>query len=192
MTNKAGWGTGFFHKPLFKEQGDDPRGWALFTRVGRNLLLSTATSAWRPNVPVLHLYEVQSVNSGIGIAIVDRSIQGLRRNPEVTGQLEMRVSSDSSFGDDRNTKARRRIFFTLLLLYSAGIAWGYFRLPWAAVRNLYRDDDIAKAPAVYLSSKLAISSAQRRYLRQALPVRVVPTVPPRSSFDAPGRACRCP
>ena len=81
-------------------------------------------------------------------------------------------------------KARRRILITLLLLYSAGIAWGYFRLPWAAVRNVYRDDDISKAPAVYLSSKLGISSAQRRYLRQALPVRVVPTVPPKSSFDA--------
>jgi hypothetical protein len=81
-------------------------------------------------------------------------------------------------------KARRRILITILLLDPAGIVWGYLRLPWAVVRSLYRDDDIAKAPAVYLSPKLAISSAQRRDLRQALPVRVVPTVPPRSSFDA--------
>ena len=98
----------------------------------------------------------------------------------------MKASSDSSFGGDRDMKARRRILITLLLLYSAGIVWGYFRLPLAAVRNLYRDDTVAKAPAVYLSSKLAISSAQRRYLQQALPVRVVPAVPPRSSFDALG------
>ena len=70
-------------------------------------------------------------------------------------------------------KARRRILITLLVLDPAGIAWGYFRLPWAAVRSLYRDDQIAKAPAVYLSPKLAISPAQRRYLRQALPVRIV-------------------
>jgi hypothetical protein len=81
-------------------------------------------------------------------------------------------------------KARRRILVTLLLLYPAGIVSGYFRLPWAAVRSLYRDDDIAKARAVYISPKLAISSAQRRYLRQALPVSIVPTVPSKASFDA--------
>jgi hypothetical protein len=81
-------------------------------------------------------------------------------------------------------KARRCILITLLSLYAVGTAWGYFRLPWAAVRSLYRDDDIAMAPAVYLSPKLAISSAQRRYLRRALPVPTVPTIPPRSSFEA--------
>jgi hypothetical protein len=82
-------------------------------------------------------------------------------------------------------KARRRILVTLLLLYPTGIVWGYFRLPWAAIRSLYRDDHTAKAPAVYLSPKLAISSAQRRYLRRALPVQIVPTLPPRSSALVP-------
>lgn len=81
-------------------------------------------------------------------------------------------------------ETRRRVLITLLLHYPAGIVWGYFRLPWAAVRSLYRDGDIAKAPAVYLSPRLALSSAQRGYLRRALTARVVPTAPPESSIDA--------
>jgi hypothetical protein len=79
----------------------------------------------------------------------------------------------------------RRILSAFLLLYLAGIAWGYFRLPWAAVRSLYRDDHIAKASAVYLSPNVAISSAQRWYLRRALPVGIVATLPPKSSELVP-------
>ncbi len=81
-------------------------------------------------------------------------------------------------------KIRKRILIALLLLFPAGIAWGYFRLPWAAVRSLYRDDDIAQATAVYLSPNLAVSPAQRRYLQHALPVGVVPTVPLGGTFDS--------
>jgi hypothetical protein len=73
-------------------------------------------------------------------------------------------------------KSRRRVIITVLALYAAGTVWGYFRLPWGAVRSLHRDDDIANAPAVYLSPKMAISPAQLRYLRGALPVPIAPVM----------------
>jgi hypothetical protein len=41
---------------------------------------------------VLQLYEVQSVSSGIGITIVDRSIQDFRQDRDVTCRLEARSS----------------------------------------------------------------------------------------------------
>jgi hypothetical protein len=80
-------------------------------------------------------------------------------------------------------KTRRCIVITVLALYAAGIAWGYFRLPWGAVRSLYRDDDIAKAPAVYHSPKMAISPVQLRYLRRALTVPITPVMRYRNSSD---------
>ncbi len=80
-------------------------------------------------------------------------------------------------------KTRRSIIITVLALYAAGIAWGYFRLPWSAVRSLYCDDVIAKAPTVYLSSKMAVSPAQLRYLRRALRVPIAPVMRYRNSSD---------
>jgi hypothetical protein len=80
-------------------------------------------------------------------------------------------------------KTRRRILIMVLAIYAAGIAWGYFRLPLGAVRSLYRDDDIAKAPAVYLSPKMAISPGQLRYLRLALPVPIASVMPHRKTSD---------
>jgi hypothetical protein len=73
-------------------------------------------------------------------------------------------------------KARRRILITVLSLYAAGIVWGYFRLPWAAVRSLADYRLIAEAPAVSLS-ELDVSPAQLWYLRRALPVSPAPVVP---------------
>lgn len=72
--------------------------------------------------------------------------------------------------------ARRRILFTVLFLYTVGIAWGYFRLPWAAVRSLADYRLIVEAPAVSLS-KIDISPAQLGYLRRALPVTTASVVP---------------
>jgi hypothetical protein len=80
-------------------------------------------------------------------------------------------------------KTRRRIIITVVALYAAGIVCGYIRLPWGAVRSLYRDDDIAKAPAVDLSPKMAISPVQLRYLRRALPVPIAPVMRKRNSSD---------
>lgn len=80
-------------------------------------------------------------------------------------------------------KTRRRFIITVLVLYAVGITWGYFRLPWVAVRSLYRDDHIAKAPAVYLSPKMAISRAQLWYLRRALPVPIASVMSYRNSHD---------
>jgi hypothetical protein len=80
-------------------------------------------------------------------------------------------------------KTRRRIVIMVLALYAAGIAWGYFRLPWSAARSVCRDDRIAKAPAVYLSPKMAISPVQLWYLRRALPVPIAPVMRYRNSSD---------
>jgi hypothetical protein len=73
-------------------------------------------------------------------------------------------------------KTRRGIFIAVVLLYAAGLIWGYFRLPWAAVRSLADYRLIVEAPAVSLSD-LDISPAQLGYLRRALRVSPTPVVP---------------
>jgi hypothetical protein len=80
-------------------------------------------------------------------------------------------------------KTRRPIIITVLALYAAGIVWGYIRLPWGAIRSLHRNDDIAGAPTVYLSPKMAMSPAQLRYLRGALGVPIAPVMRYRNSSD---------
>lgn len=62
----------------------------------------------------------------------------------------------------------RRAVIALLTLYVIGLAWGYVRLPWAAVRNLTDFRLIAQAPAVTYAS-LDVSDLQRSYLEQKLP-----------------------
>lgn len=71
---------------------------------------------------------------------------------------------------------RRRILIAVVSLYAAGLVWGYFRLPWAAIRSLRDYRLIAKAPAVSLS-KADVSPAQLGYLRRALSVSKAPVVP---------------
>ena len=75
-------------------------------------------------------------------------------------------------------KVRRVVLPAVITLYAAGLTWGYWRLPWAAVKSLHDYSIIAEAPAVSLA-EVDVSGLQLGYLRGALPVstaRVVPRV----------------
>jgi hypothetical protein len=71
----------------------------------------------------------------------------------------------------------RRILIGVLALYVLGLGWGYFRLPWAAIRSLRNFRSLAAAPAVSFSDKLDVSPAQRWYLERSLTESPVPVVP---------------
>ena len=73
-------------------------------------------------------------------------------------------------------QARRRILIIVVSLYAAGLVWGYFRLPWAAIKNLGDYRIIAEARAVSLS-EIDVSVPQLRYFKGALPVSDAPVVP---------------
>jgi hypothetical protein len=73
-------------------------------------------------------------------------------------------------------KRFRRLLTCVLILYGIGLVWGYFRLPWAAIKSLADGDIIAAAPAVSFGW-LEMSSGQRWYLKRALTQSPVPVVP---------------
>lgn len=71
-----------------------------------------------------------------------------------------------------------RALFVLLALYLAGLVWGHVRLPWAALMSLRDHQLFRDASAVSLDSdKTAITTAQHRYLKWALPVSATATKP---------------
>jgi hypothetical protein len=57
-----------------------------------------------------------------------------------------------------------------------GLAWGYLRLPWAAIKSLADYEIVARAPAVRLSHR-NVSTVQLWYLDHALRVSPVPVKP---------------
>ena len=79
-------------------------------------------------------------------------------------------------GRSENLQARRLILITIVSLYAAGLIWGYFRLPWAAMKNLGDYRLIAEAEAVSLA-ETDVSALQLNYLRGALSVSTVSVVP---------------
>lgn len=76
----------------------------------------------------------------------------------------------------RVMRSRRYVLISVLVLYALGLAWGYLRLPWAAVKSLVDYEIVARPTAVSLSHR-NVSTAQLRYLKRALRVSPVPVVP---------------
>jgi hypothetical protein len=75
---------------------------------------------------------------------------------------------------------------TVLVLSASGLAWGYLRLPWAAVRTLDDYQLVARALAVSLSHR-NVSTARLRYLKhslRALPLPVVPRASVAATWNA--------
>ena len=70
----------------------------------------------------------------------------------------------------------RRVFAVVLGLYLLGLAWGYVRLPWAAMKSLADFELIVESPAISYA-KLDLSEAQRQYLDRKLPPSVHGAVP---------------
>lgn len=70
-------------------------------------------------------------------------------------------------------KWRRRLLMGIAILYGLGLVWGYFRLPWAAVKSLGNVSRAAAVNYVFMS----MSSSQRWYLDQALQESPVPVRP---------------
>lgn len=60
--------------------------------------------------------------------------------------------------------------------YVVGLTWGYFRLPWAALKSMSEYHTFANAPVVTLEN-MDVSPAQQWHLDRCLspsPIRVVP------------------
>jgi hypothetical protein len=73
---------------------------------------------------------------------------------------------------------RRKILISILVLYALGMCWGYFRLPWAAIKSLGDYKIVENAPGITFSD-IKVSWAQRWYLKHAMkesPTTVTPKV----------------
>src|SRR5262245_46923302 len=71
----------------------------------------------------------------------------------------------------------RRLCYFVAALYALTLLWGYVRLPWAAIKNLWDYPLIAREPAVSSAPASRVSSMQDAYLKLCLnesPTRVVP------------------
>lgn len=79
---------------------------------------------------------------------------------------------------ESNVAKARRIAACLLAIYLLGLAWGYIRLPFAAIKAL-RDYDglIVGAPAITLRHVRDLSPIQQWYLKQSIQESPVPVVP---------------
>jgi hypothetical protein len=65
-----------------------------------------------------------------------------------------------------------------IIIYAGGLAWGYQRLAWAAIKNLADYNLIRTAPAVSIDeSQTSISRSQESYLRERLRISSMPTTP---------------
>lgn len=77
-------------------------------------------------------------------------------------------------------KMRRKIIKGLVVIiiaiYTITLAWGYLRLPWAAIKNLSNSEAITRAPAISFA-ELGISEQQHRYLKCWLAESPVPVTP---------------
>lgn len=81
------------------------------------------------------------------------------------------------------TKRRKIGLLILGSLYSIGLIWGQFRLPFAAVKNL-RDYPMLRMPTPVSASdnKLIMHDFQKMYLKQSMNM-TEGTQPPRISVD---------
>jgi hypothetical protein len=70
----------------------------------------------------------------------------------------------------------RRIILTVISLYVVTLAWGYARLPWAAIKSLRDFRNIARASAVSFDG-LDVTPVQEWYLKKSLPESPKPVVP---------------
>jgi hypothetical protein len=66
----------------------------------------------------------------------------------------------------------------IVMIYAGGLAWGYQRLAWAAMKNLADFNLIRAAPAVSIDrSRTSISKLQEEFLRERLHITSMPTTP---------------
>ncbi len=79
------------------------------------------------------------------------------------------------------TRKRRWVMIAaraIVALYLVGLAWGYVRLPWAAIDNLANYKLVTMAPAVTIDrSETSISRIQEKYLMRQLRESPTPTTP---------------
>ncbi len=79
---------------------------------------------------------------------------------------------------------RRRIAAAVLaavlavvILYALGLAWGYLRLPLAALKSLHDYPIVASAEAVTFAETTDVASSQWWYLEHSLRESPVPAFP---------------